>query len=243
VYDLAVTETFARLIRPGDTVIDAGANIGYMALLAARAAGPNGKVYAFEPYPPLIEILRQNVLQDRVCCPAAEIAIREEALGAITGTVRLAIPEGIKDNDGLAYVISSGDSTEHAVEVALTTIDAEFPSPAIDIMKIDVEGYELDVLKGMRRTLACSRLRHVLFEDHEQARGEVARNFESTGYTLLAIGWTVAGLLVSPIGSKRSAKQYESPSYIATRDPQEVRQLCARGGWITLKGFCRRSSS
>jgi FkbM family methyltransferase len=241
VHDLAVTETFARLIRPGDTVVDAGANIGYMALLAARAAGPKGKVYAFEPYPRVIEVLRENVLQGNTSCPSAEIIIREEALGAKTGTVRLAIPEGIRDNDGLAYVLSNGDAGDDAVEVAITTIDEVFPSDVIDMMKIDVEGYELEVLKGMRRTLASGRLRHILFEDHEEARGEVARQLELAGYTILAIGWTVAGPVLSPIGGTRRAKRYESPSYVATRDPQEVHRLSVGRGWITLRHFCSKS--
>src|SRR5438876_809414 len=53
IYDLAVSEVLARLIKPGDTVIDAGANIGYMTMLASFAAGPNGKVLSFEPHPDL----------------------------------------------------------------------------------------------------------------------------------------------------------------------------------------------
>ncbi len=46
-----MSEVLARLIDPGDTVVDAGANVGYMTVLAAAAAGPTGRVVAFEPHP------------------------------------------------------------------------------------------------------------------------------------------------------------------------------------------------
>ena len=61
IYDLAVSEILARVVRPGDTVVDAGANVGYMTLLTAIAAGPSGKVMAWEPHPELFGVLKRNV--------------------------------------------------------------------------------------------------------------------------------------------------------------------------------------
>ena len=59
-FDLAVSELLARLIDPGDIVVDAGANVGYMTVLAATAAGRSGRVLAFEPHPELFAVLCQN---------------------------------------------------------------------------------------------------------------------------------------------------------------------------------------
>src|SRR5207249_9878145 len=71
IYVIAVSEVLARLIRPGDTVIDAGANIGYMTLLAAVAAGPSGTVLSFEPHPELFGVLRDNIHEARARLPLA----------------------------------------------------------------------------------------------------------------------------------------------------------------------------
>src|SRR5512138_2207904 len=65
VFDLAVSEAMARLISPGDTVIDAGANVGYMTVLAAMAAGAKGRVLAFEPHSELFAILQANIAAAR----------------------------------------------------------------------------------------------------------------------------------------------------------------------------------
>jgi hypothetical protein len=82
VYDLAVTEAIARLARPGDTVIDAGANVGYMTVLAGLAVGPGGRVIGFEPHPELFEVYRRNVEAARRALPSASFEIHKSALGA-----------------------------------------------------------------------------------------------------------------------------------------------------------------
>ena len=61
IYDLAVTEALARLIRAGDTVVDAGAHVGYMTTLAGLAAGPTGHVTSWEPHPELFKVLERNI--------------------------------------------------------------------------------------------------------------------------------------------------------------------------------------
>src|SRR5260221_9258636 len=60
VHDLAVSEAIWRTLRPGDTAVDAGANIGYMTGLMALRTGPRGRVLAFEPHPALFDSLRYN---------------------------------------------------------------------------------------------------------------------------------------------------------------------------------------
>ena len=89
VFDLAVSELLARLIAPGDTVVDAGANVGYMTVLAATAAG-RGRVIAFEPHPDLFPVLRQNAeYAARFGC---RVEPRQAALSDAPGTAALRVP-------------------------------------------------------------------------------------------------------------------------------------------------------
>ena len=82
IYDIAVSEVLARLIAPaGDTVVDAGANVGYMTLLAGVAAGSSGRVLSWEPHPELVSVLQSNVAALNARGGAADITIRNAALG------------------------------------------------------------------------------------------------------------------------------------------------------------------
>jgi FkbM family methyltransferase len=81
VYDLAVSELLARLVEPGDTVIDADAHIGYMTVLAAVAAGPRGRVLSFEPHTERYALADENVHAAREQCPMAPVDLHNGALG------------------------------------------------------------------------------------------------------------------------------------------------------------------
>ena len=89
VHDLAVTEALARLIRPGDTVLDVGAHIGYTVMLAAIAAGCRGRVIAWEPHPELFRALEHNVAAMSADHRAAAVDLRNTALGSKAGKAKL----------------------------------------------------------------------------------------------------------------------------------------------------------
>src|SRR6516162_3014209 len=61
IYDIAVSEVMARLIRPGDLVVDGGANVGYMSILMGLCAGGSGALVSFEPHPDLFDSLSENL--------------------------------------------------------------------------------------------------------------------------------------------------------------------------------------
>ncbi len=102
IYDLAVSEVLARLIAPGDTVVDAGANVGYMSLLASVAAGRSGHVSWWEPHPELFSVLQQNVAAWSCEGGASpRIAARNTALGAEAAYADLIMPAHMESNDGV----------------------------------------------------------------------------------------------------------------------------------------------
>lgn len=132
----------SELVRPGDTVVDVGANIGYYALLAARIVGPRGRVLAFEPEPDNLVELRMNIERNGL----GMVEIRPVAVGAQAGTVSFL--RGI--NGGVTG--GAADDGASTVQVPMVALDDVLEGP-VGMIKIDVEGYEGEVLAGARRVI------------------------------------------------------------------------------------------
>ena len=132
-----------RLVRPGWSVADVGANIGYYALLFAEAVGPAGRVACIEPEPDNLAELRRNVETNRL--PGTDVF--PVAVGSSAGTVSLRA--GI---NGAVMADGSGE-----IEVPLRTLDELLADRPVDFIKIDVEGYEGHVLDGAARLLESRR--------------------------------------------------------------------------------------
>jgi FkbM family methyltransferase len=138
---------FKAAVRPGDTVIDVGANLGAYTVLFARWVGPGGRVIAFEPAPDSRAGLeRQLSLND----PPAQVIVRSEAVAASSGT-RSFHADGMHGDNRLLP-----DADRGGIQVPATSLDEFCAREGIepDLIKIDVEGAELDVLRGARRTIA-----------------------------------------------------------------------------------------
>ncbi|PZW49172.1 FkbM family methyltransferase [Humitalea rosea] len=140
-----------HLLRPGDRMTDVGANIGIYTLLAAGVCG--AQVVAVEPspgtLPHLADTIALNGIGDRVTVHAV-------ALGAATGRLRITSRRGAANR-----VLLPGE-TDAAEEVPVTTLDALGPAPLL--LKLDVEGYEAEILRGGPNTLADPTLRAVIVE-------------------------------------------------------------------------------
>lgn len=132
----------ARAAAPGDVVADVGAHHAYFALLMGHWVGAGGRVYAFECLPENAEIATRNVTLNG----AANIEIVRKAVGAHAGTIE------IVNNSGGA--LGPRNPGVEVLAVEMIALDAFFSSErAPDLLKIDVEGYEYEVLKGARRCL------------------------------------------------------------------------------------------
>jgi FkbM family methyltransferase len=129
----------ARLLGPGDSFVDCGANIGLWSLVAAPLVGTSGNVEAFEPSPNAAARLAAHAAQSSV------IRVHAAALADEPGSVTFDVGE----THNLARISDNGSIT-----VPATTLDAALERPASGI-KIDVEGYELQVLMGAQETLAA----------------------------------------------------------------------------------------
>ena len=139
------------LVAPGATVVDVGANIGYYALLFAQLAGARGRVIAFEPEPDNLVELRLNVEANGL----ANAEVRPQAVGSAAGVVAFA--RGI---NGGVQAAGAADT----VEVPMVALD-EALQGRVDAIKIDVEGYEGEVLAGARGIIERWRP-HLFVEIH-----------------------------------------------------------------------------
>jgi len=133
-------------VHEGMTVIDVGANIGYLTLLFCRSVGPRGAVFAFEPEPSNFEELARSIVHNQIkwCTPV------NFACGASEKEVGLSF--GLN-----GHVQPDGAGPPNCHMVSLDSFVAQRAIPKIDFVKIDVEGFEADVLLGMSKTIQRDR--------------------------------------------------------------------------------------
>jgi FkbM family methyltransferase len=232
-FDLNVSETLCRLIRAGDVVVDAGANIGYMSVLAAALASHSGRVTSFEPNEELFDVLEKNLITASRYC--RDVRARRCALGAEPGKVQLVIPSQMTTNDGLSYVGTPQTAADRCVEVEQVTLDDELRGTGVGLLKIDVEGAEPGVLRGASTLLRERRIRDIVFEDHHGAGSETCEILHGFGYRIFSLGRTLRGLKLAPLGETAAYEEYEAPSYVATIDEARLRAACDTRGWRSLR--------
>jgi FkbM family methyltransferase len=154
-YDYAALRTFGLLIQPGDVVVDVGAHVGQFSLRGALAAGETGRVLAFEPQGKISHRLQRNVLENDL----HSVEVFRVALGNEERTGRLH-PTEDDSNSGLASLcVELEDCPRPHEEIQLRRLDdlvREAGLSSFDVLKIDVEGFEAEVLLGAAEAIAKS---------------------------------------------------------------------------------------
>ena len=139
-YEKGTIQLLNDFLKPGSTFLDIGANIGLMSVIASQYVGEEGTVYAIEANPKTIEILQHNLALNH--CENVEIF--PVALGSTNGNALLY--ENWDVNRGGASLLAQDD--QDGVEVPVWKLDSLLEGATIDVLKIDVEGFELEVLHG-----------------------------------------------------------------------------------------------
>lgn len=152
-----MTREFEAAVRPGMTVLDLGANIGYHSILASRLVGPRGRVLAFEPDPANLELLRRNI-QANGC---TNVEVFPCAVGPREGTVDLNLCDSNTGSHSTVYI---PQGTRGTVTVRMVRLDDFLPAEKPDVVKMDIEGSEAGALDGMVRLLGDNRLKAVFIE-------------------------------------------------------------------------------
>ncbi len=183
-WEMWLTEALARAIRPGMTVVDVGANLGYFTVLMADLVGDQGRVVAFEPNPPIVALLRRtlslNGFAERTTICDAALFDENDA------EVLLVSPVGEPKNAHLASM--AGASAGPNIHPLTTRRLDSFPEVAkADVVKIDADTAEEPIWRGMSGLFAAKRPMTVFLEfataryaDPQQFLGEI----RSAGFSL-----------------------------------------------------------
>jgi FkbM family methyltransferase len=172
-----------RLLPAGGTFVDVGANKGDFSLIAARTAGPEGRVIAFEPGPENATWARKSVELNGY----PNVELLEVALSDSEGEAKLHLGR----RSGWHSLVSR-PVDQDTITVRTRTLDtvlAERGSPTVDMLKIDVEGSELAVLRGARQTLSQEHGMWILLDVHPDFQvdpAEVAEALRAHGFALRA---------------------------------------------------------
>ena len=150
-YEGLVTRVIAEKIRPGDTVLDIGANIGYYTLLLARSVGPRGMVYAFEPDPANMSLLRQNVTRNGY----ENVVLVEKAVTDRDQTLRLY--RAVENSGDHQTYASAANAARTSIEVEAVALDSFFETtPTVALIKMDIQGAESGAVRGMKTLLQAN---------------------------------------------------------------------------------------
>lgn len=187
-YEPEFLNALRQYVRPGDTCVDVGGNLGYYCLLMSSLVGPQGRVITFEPVEENLAVLKENIAVNGI----KNVQLVNTALGAQPGTISLIRSEAGSISATPSIRAYAVEGEQSSIDVPVNTLDAYLEEkgwrPAV--IKIDVEGAELEVLRGAVNTLRVTRPT-VLVEVHgweEASTADVREFFSNVGYQISLAG-------------------------------------------------------
>ena len=147
-YEAGTLAFIKNNLKKGNCFVDVGANIGLMSIVASKVVGSQGKIYSFEPHPNTVKILRFNVNLNSI----KNIEVFEKGVGSKSEVAK--IYDRWDVNRGGASLLSSS-SNQKSHDIQIVSLDEVFENIEIDMLKIDIEGFELEALKGAEKILSA----------------------------------------------------------------------------------------
>ncbi len=182
-YSVCEQEVFAQVVNPGALVVEVGANIGAHTVDLSRLAGRDGEVHAFEPQRIVFQTLCANLALNQ----CTNVHARQAAVGETAGTITVpAMDPAVRNNFGGVSLrgVTDGET------VALVTLDS-LDLPACHLLKVDVEGMEVEVLKGAEQLVQTHRPIMYLENDRAERSEDLLTLVERLDYKAY---WHVARL-------------------------------------------------
>lgn len=192
-YEPEIREIFRTILTHGGVAMDIGANVGWHTLLMAYLVGDRGRVIAAEANPSVRSRLEDHLKLNGF----GRVEVLPYAIGDVEGTVEFYGPEADDPCSGDGHIVTAGaESGRSVIHVETHPLDAIVLSRQVerlDLIKVDVEGFEWPVLQGAEQTIAKFRP-HIIFEynaDYVQRGGGnahlLAEYFTKQGYRLFSI--------------------------------------------------------
>jgi FkbM family methyltransferase len=214
--DPKVSWVVDRAVQPGDVALDIGANLGLVSLRMSAQVGPQGIVHAFEPQPRLQRYLRQTLEMNDPC----NIKLHPIALGTETATLEMAVPG---HNAGAATLNQAQEKSQRpgvemiAVQVrALSDYAEEIGLTRVDFIKIDVEGFEANVIRGGIDLLRAARPRVIILEennpDPQTGLSPALESLLALDYDLFSLPKRLLSVRLYPLAARQAAHDYVAVS-------------------------------
>jgi FkbM family methyltransferase len=161
IHEKTTTDLFKKVVKPGNVVVDLGANIGYFTLLASKLVGSNGKVFAFEPEPKNYSYLSKNIEINNY----NQTNAFQKAVSDKNGKTQLYVclydtgHHTINEYSGIEAYSRGRHTEKQAVDIETVSLDSFLNGKTdhVDVMKVDVEGAEALAFFGMENILKANR--------------------------------------------------------------------------------------
>lgn len=192
-YEMETQEALRKLIKPGMTVLDIGANTGYFSLLMADLVGPSGSVYCFEPFPGNFELLKTNVQSNGL----AQVHIFLLALSDRCGSAVLSVNPINDGGHSLGDLTHNPDLAGYDQDKLMENVQTETLDsflhqqkiPRVDVVKIDVEGAETLVFAGAANLLSSPQSPALICEIGDSAQGQAGKTEKDLRRLLYSYGY------------------------------------------------------
>lgn len=178
IYEIEKQKLFEKIVKPGDVVFDIGAHVGFYTLLASELVGENGKVFAFEPLPRNINYLKKHIELNK----RKNVFVVESAVSDIEGEAYFG-----ESRDSFYGRIINEQSDMKVGSVILDNLIKNNELPAPNVLKIDVEGNELLVLKGAENMLKQYHPSIFLATHNKKTRNNCLNFLKNLGYNFNTI--------------------------------------------------------
>jgi FkbM family methyltransferase len=188
-HEAALTSILLPMLRPGMTVLDIGANIGYFTVMAAKRVAPSGRVHAFEINEKVLTLLKENIRVAGV----DNVVVAESAVTQESGSIDFFVPKSGDEAEGTTRPSQRYDSVQK-VTVPATSIDDYVSRNAIervDLIKIDIEGGESAALSGAAQLLSGAHKPILFFEALDSACANHGITWLDTIDTVRRFGYRV----------------------------------------------------
>ena len=228
-----------KILHPGMSVLDIGANIGYYTLMMLRLIGPNGTLIAVEPSPSNVTLLKRNLLLNG----HSSVEVHQKAVSDTSGVRDFFLSE----MSNLNTFHNTGTGTKHlsgtTIAVETETIKQIADGRRIDLIRMDVEGHEIEVINGLIPAIEKKEMTPtIIFETH-LSRYNAEHDIEAPLRRLFSLGYHLA--IVSS-SSERGTRIIESLGYQGSQsansdgvvrtlftdltDADAIELICNRGG-------------
>jgi FkbM family methyltransferase len=160
IYEPTETGWLRQCLNRGDTFIDVGASFGHYTTLGVVLVGPTGRVFAFEPSPVANRVLEESIVASKI----ENVVLTKSAVGKANGSVSLFMPTTRSLH---SPSILRSDPRFREIQVPVVALDYFEPLnhiPQVRVMKVDVEGYEPDVLAGAENLIKEKRIKNIFCE-------------------------------------------------------------------------------